>query len=267
MGLLSTSCCPAPGREKTKLRELALDHRVTGDRFYSYVSTVGQRLSQKAPSLEEGVLFISSQDVRGGAESSAESESPVPGRPRRVERPGPHGESAPLPGCSFSLLSSHNTRSPPPGAPLPASLAGQVGPPPVSRTGAKSKLQDARVHGSSAGPLPEWGRSLPGLWESGFLCAGLPATSKPLGSDAPGGANHQVGSARPGWLAPLLAASGSCACLPPGRLAGRQPGGAGKPMGVPRWGFESSSSVPGHVTWVGRLTPLPPSLKLARRTP
>uniref|UniRef100_A0A452FAN4 Solute carrier family 43 member 1 n=1 Tax=Capra hircus TaxID=9925 RepID=A0A452FAN4_CAPHI len=61
-------------KEKTKLRELALDHRVTGDRFYSYVSTVGQRLSQKAPSLEEGVLFISSQDVRGGAESSAESE-------------------------------------------------------------------------------------------------------------------------------------------------------------------------------------------------
>ncbi|KAI4581183.1 hypothetical protein MJG53_010725 [Ovis ammon polii x Ovis aries] len=64
-------------KEKTKLRELALDHRVTGDRFYSYVSTVGQRLSQKAPSLEEGVLFISSQDVRGGAESSAEKSVPL----------------------------------------------------------------------------------------------------------------------------------------------------------------------------------------------
>ncbi|XP_070329023.1 large neutral amino acids transporter small subunit 3 isoform X1 [Odocoileus virginianus] len=62
-------------KEKTKLKELALDHRVTGDRFYSYVSTVGQRLSQKAPSLEEGVLFISSQDMPGGAESSAESHS------------------------------------------------------------------------------------------------------------------------------------------------------------------------------------------------
>lgn len=64
-------------KEKTKLRELALDHRVTGDRFYSYVSTVGQRLSQKAPSLEEGVLFISSQDVRGGTESSAEKSVPL----------------------------------------------------------------------------------------------------------------------------------------------------------------------------------------------
>uniref|UniRef100_A0A452FAD5 Solute carrier family 43 member 1 n=1 Tax=Capra hircus TaxID=9925 RepID=A0A452FAD5_CAPHI len=68
-------------KEKTKLRELALDHRVTGDRFYSYVSTVGQRLSQKAPSLEEGVLFISSQDVRGGAESSAEKSVPLRTRP------------------------------------------------------------------------------------------------------------------------------------------------------------------------------------------
>ncbi|XP_055280120.1 large neutral amino acids transporter small subunit 3 isoform X3 [Moschus berezovskii] len=64
-------------KEKTKLRELALDHRVTGDRFYSYVSTVGQRLSQKAPSLEEGVLFIPAQDVRGGAESSAEKSVPL----------------------------------------------------------------------------------------------------------------------------------------------------------------------------------------------
>lgn len=49
---------------------------MTGGRFYSYVSTVGQRLSQKAPSLEEGFLFTSSQDMPGGAESSAESECP-----------------------------------------------------------------------------------------------------------------------------------------------------------------------------------------------
>uniref|UniRef100_A0A8C2QZE6 Large neutral amino acids transporter small subunit 3 n=1 Tax=Capra hircus TaxID=9925 RepID=A0A8C2QZE6_CAPHI len=74
-GVLSCPGCRMG--EKTKLRELALDHRVTGDRFYSYVSTVGQRLSQKAPSLEEGVLFISSQDVRGGTESSAEKSVPL----------------------------------------------------------------------------------------------------------------------------------------------------------------------------------------------
>lgn len=95
MGLLPTSCCLAPGREKTKLRELALDHRVTGDRFYSYVSTVGQRLSQKAPSLEEGVLFVASQDMPGGAESSVESECPSRGRPRGVERTGLTGREHP----------------------------------------------------------------------------------------------------------------------------------------------------------------------------
>ncbi|XP_047631652.1 large neutral amino acids transporter small subunit 3 isoform X3 [Phacochoerus africanus] len=61
-------------KEKMKLRELALDHKVTGDRFYTYVTIVGQRLSQKAPSLEEGAdIFISSQDVRGISEKSAES--------------------------------------------------------------------------------------------------------------------------------------------------------------------------------------------------
>ncbi|DAA21724.1 TPA: solute carrier family 43, member 1 [Bos taurus] len=152
-------------KEKTKLRELALDHRVTGDQFYSYVSTVGQRLSQKAPSLEEGVLFISSQDVRGGAESSAESESPVPGRPRRVER-----------WARLPFLERGQSRS--------SRMLGFMGP-------------------------------RPGRFRNG---------AGPFQAYAPGGASHQVGSARPGWLAPLLAASGSCACLPPGRLAGRQPG-------------------------------------------
>lgn len=73
--LVPTCCGLATGREKMKLRELALDHKVTGDRFYTYVTIVGQRLSQKAPSLEEGAdIFISSQDVRGISEKSAESE-------------------------------------------------------------------------------------------------------------------------------------------------------------------------------------------------
>ncbi|XP_007455771.1 PREDICTED: large neutral amino acids transporter small subunit 3 [Lipotes vexillifer] len=65
-------------KEKTKLRGLALDHKVTGDRFCTYVTTVGQRLSQKAPSLEEGAdIFISSQDVRDISERSAEKSMPL----------------------------------------------------------------------------------------------------------------------------------------------------------------------------------------------
>lgn len=70
----------AAGRKKIKLSGLALDHRVTGDRFYTHVTLVGQRLSQKAPSLEEAPDgFISSQDVRGISENPPESECLVKG--------------------------------------------------------------------------------------------------------------------------------------------------------------------------------------------
>ncbi|KAH0513361.1 Large neutral amino acids transporter small subunit 3 [Microtus ochrogaster] len=70
---------PAPEEvdytKKIKLIGLALDHKVTGDRFYTHVTIVGQRLSQKAPSLEEGAdAFISSQDISGTSEKHHESE-------------------------------------------------------------------------------------------------------------------------------------------------------------------------------------------------
>ncbi|CAO2596627.1 Large neutral amino acids transporter small subunit 3 [Lemmus lemmus] len=70
---------PAPEEvdytKKIKLIGLALDHKVTGDRFYTHVTIVGQRLSQKAPSLEEGTdAFISSQDISGTSKKHHESE-------------------------------------------------------------------------------------------------------------------------------------------------------------------------------------------------
>ncbi|XP_006989712.2 large neutral amino acids transporter small subunit 3 [Peromyscus maniculatus bairdii] len=72
---------PAPEEvdytKKIKLIGLALDHKVTGDRFYTHVTIVGQRLSQKAPSLEEGTdTFISSQDVSGTSEKHQETSVP-----------------------------------------------------------------------------------------------------------------------------------------------------------------------------------------------
>ncbi|XP_005346736.1 large neutral amino acids transporter small subunit 3 [Microtus ochrogaster] len=72
---------PAPEEvdytKKIKLIGLALDHKVTGDRFYTHVTIVGQRLSQKAPSLEEGAdAFISSQDISGTSQKHHEKSVP-----------------------------------------------------------------------------------------------------------------------------------------------------------------------------------------------
>ncbi|XP_041029819.1 large neutral amino acids transporter small subunit 3-like [Carcharodon carcharias] len=39
--------------KKLKLTSLALDHKVTGDRFYTHVSNVGERLSQRNPEPDE----------------------------------------------------------------------------------------------------------------------------------------------------------------------------------------------------------------------
>lgn len=56
-----------PNRKKIKLSGLALDHKVTGDRFYTHVTTVGHRLSQKETSLKEGkALYPSTQDLCHG---------------------------------------------------------------------------------------------------------------------------------------------------------------------------------------------------------
>ncbi|XP_036852608.2 large neutral amino acids transporter small subunit 3 isoform X2 [Manis javanica] len=72
---------PAPEEvdytKKIKLRGLALDHKVTGDRFYTHVTAVGQRLSQKAPSLEEGnEVFMPPKDVPGTSEAPADKSIP-----------------------------------------------------------------------------------------------------------------------------------------------------------------------------------------------
>lgn len=47
---------------------------MTGDRFYTHVTVVGQRLSQKAPSMEGDDIYHSSQDVRRTSENPRESE-------------------------------------------------------------------------------------------------------------------------------------------------------------------------------------------------
>lgn len=86
-------------RKKIKLIGLALDHKVTGDRFYTHVTIVGQRLSQKSPSLEEGAdAFISSPDIPGTSEKTPESECLV----RFLTMVGREGAMS-------SLLGFHNT--------------------------------------------------------------------------------------------------------------------------------------------------------------
>lgn len=127
--------------------------------------------------------------------------------------------------------------------PLLRPPAGQVGPPPVSRTGAKSKLrqlQDARVHGSSAGFLESGGRFRNGAGpfqacgREVFFPRGCLQPPSHLRQTPPGEPASRLGPRGPvGWR-PCL--SGSCACLPPGRLAGRQPRGAGKTDGSPEMG-------------------------------
>ncbi|XP_030743382.2 large neutral amino acids transporter small subunit 3 isoform X1 [Echinops telfairi] len=72
---------PAPEEvnytKKIKLKGLALDHKVTGDRFYNHVTTVGERLSQKAPSLEDSADgFIPSQDVQATLEKTRQKSIP-----------------------------------------------------------------------------------------------------------------------------------------------------------------------------------------------
>lgn len=70
-GLVTTCSGLAAGRKKIKLTGLVLDHKVTGDRFYTHVVNVGQRLSQRAPSMEEDDI---SQDTRGTSGNPRESE-------------------------------------------------------------------------------------------------------------------------------------------------------------------------------------------------
>lgn len=71
---------PAPEEasyiKKIKLTGLALDHKVTGDRFYTHETIVGQRLSKKTPSMEGDDLYSSSQDIRGTPENPPEKSVP-----------------------------------------------------------------------------------------------------------------------------------------------------------------------------------------------
>lgn len=100
----------APGRKKIKLTGLALDHKVTGDRFYTHETIVGQRLSKKTPSMEGDDLYSSSQDIRGTPENPPESECLVK-VPVLGDREGGSSclVSIPAQGLTFPLFSSHNT--------------------------------------------------------------------------------------------------------------------------------------------------------------
>lgn len=69
---------PAPEEgsytKKIKLTGLALDHKVTGDRFYTHVTIVGQKLSQRTSSLEGD--DISSPDALGSSENPHDKSVP-----------------------------------------------------------------------------------------------------------------------------------------------------------------------------------------------
>ncbi|XP_023561833.1 large neutral amino acids transporter small subunit 3 isoform X2 [Octodon degus] len=72
---------PAPEEvdytKKIKLAELALTHKVTGDRFYRHVTAVGQRLSQEPRSLDRGTnAFLAPADGRGASQSQPEKAVP-----------------------------------------------------------------------------------------------------------------------------------------------------------------------------------------------
>ncbi|XP_077177082.1 large neutral amino acids transporter small subunit 3 isoform X2 [Paroedura picta] len=77
---------PAPEEanytKKIKLSSLALDHRVTGDRFYMHVKVVGQRLSQKTPHLDgsKEEHYPSIQDLHNEAMESSQAAGPIPFR-------------------------------------------------------------------------------------------------------------------------------------------------------------------------------------------
>ncbi|ELK23946.1 PREDICTED: large neutral amino acids transporter small subunit 3 [Myotis davidii] len=72
-----TEAFPSPEEgsytKKIKLTGLVLDHKVTGDRFYTHVVNVGQRLSQRAASMEEDDI---SQDTRGTSGNPREKSVP-----------------------------------------------------------------------------------------------------------------------------------------------------------------------------------------------
>uniref|UniRef100_A0A8D0DFW7 Solute carrier family 43 member 1 n=1 Tax=Salvator merianae TaxID=96440 RepID=A0A8D0DFW7_SALMN len=64
--------------KKIKLSSLALDHKVTGDRFYVHVTAVGQRLSQRTQHLDKGAgdLYPSLQDLCQKSTESSERSVP-----------------------------------------------------------------------------------------------------------------------------------------------------------------------------------------------